>query len=144
MRAKENIQLFEPRLSSGQEMMTVKDAGRRGGLTTLSKHGISHFRRAGAIGGKVTATRHQILISMRSMETDKRIGGKTPKSVTAQQESGRKGGLSTVKRHGRKHMSLIGKLGGRPTFEEGIERSRKVRVERSGRASKEGGIGAPS
>ena len=157
-------------------MMTVKEAGRRGGLTTLAKHGASHFRRAGAIGGRATAIRHRNKLRMcgrrdnssktspenRTVNSDaqskgayEQFGDKQPnasfesqlagsaKRVSVQQQSGRKGGLSTVNRYGRAHMSSIGSLGGRPTFEEGLERARTAHVQRSGRASKEGGIGAP-
>ena len=169
MEAEKNLRVGGSNLGSGQKAMTVKEAGKRGGLTTLAKHGASHFRRAGAIGGKATAIRHRNKLkewvsngnnSKVSVESstdnnnaqclgaDEYLGDERPNitaesqltnltiRVTAQQKAGRKGGLSTVNRYGRAHMSYIGSLGGRPTFEEGLVHARNTRVERSDRANK--------
>ncbi len=37
--------------SLGPGTMPVKEAGRRGGLTTLKRHGKAHFRKIGRLGG---------------------------------------------------------------------------------------------
>jgi len=37
--------------------MTVREAGRRGGLATKRKHGPEHYERIGRIGGASTKTR---------------------------------------------------------------------------------------
>lgn len=141
-------------------MTTVREAGRRGGLSTLAKHGIAHFRRAGVIGGKTTAVRRRKKLKewevkggstrkapkarVATLDTQHTSAGnhspiKRPDTLPepwpvgstekamAQREAGRKGGLSTLKRYGRTHMSLIGSLGGRPTFEEAVAGARLVR-----------------
>ena len=169
MEAEKDIRVDKSSLGRGQETMTVKEAGRRGGLSTLAKHGASHFRRAGAIGGKTTTSRHRnklrgwgskggssktlsknctVTTNAQNKGSGEKIASKFSNDAydsrlvssvgkhSIQQEIGRKGGLSTLERYGRSHMSLIGSLGGRPTFKEGLERTRTARIERSGRASK--------
>ena len=39
-------------------VITVRDAGRRGGRTTLEKHGAEFFKKIGKIGGERTAQLH--------------------------------------------------------------------------------------
>jgi hypothetical protein len=37
-----------------------QDAGRKGGLATLAKHGVAHFKKIGAIGAKVFHRRYRL------------------------------------------------------------------------------------
>ena len=46
------------RKSECEEQLTVADAGRRGGIETSKRHGLSFYRRIGAKGGKVTRERY--------------------------------------------------------------------------------------
>ena len=43
--------------------MTVQEAGRRGGHTTLRNKGVEHFKKIGSKGGKRTAKLYQDLLS---------------------------------------------------------------------------------
>lgn len=49
-------------------------------------------------------------------------------------DAGRKGGQAVQKTYGREHYSRMGKLGGRPTFAEYLERAKAKQAERSRRA----------
>ena len=40
--------------------------------------------------------------------------------------AGQLGGLTTVKRHGSQHMSMIGRLGGRPSWQETLGRYKEL------------------
>lgn len=40
--------------------------------------------------------------------------------------AGQLGGQTTVKRHGRQHMARIGRLGGRPLWQETLRRSKEL------------------
>ncbi len=55
--------------------MTVDQAGRIGGLTTLKKHGVRHFQAAGLKGGATTRERYG---SAHFAELGKR-GGRKPR-----------------------------------------------------------------
>ena len=61
-----------------------RKGGRKGGLTTLKRHGKAHFEKIGRKGGL--------------------IGGR---------KGGLKGGLTTLKRHGKAHFEKIGRKGAR-------------------------------
>jgi len=41
--------------------------------------------------------------------------------------AGRIGGLTTLNRYGRGHMARIGRLGGRPTWQESLTKAKKAR-----------------
>ena len=64
----------------------------------------------------------------------------SPALLKQPREAAPKGGAATLERHGRVHFSELGKRGGRPTFEEALEKARS-RSE-SGQASR-GSPGRP-
>ena len=43
---------------SGERAMTVREAGRKGGLETSRKHGPDHYQRIGKAGGRELARTH--------------------------------------------------------------------------------------
>jgi len=47
---------------------------------------------------------------------------------------GQAGGTATFQRHGRAHMSAIGRLGGRPTWQETLRKARQREEEACQRA----------
>ena len=173
METESQTQVDNSILNRSQEIMTVKEAGRRGGLATLAKHGESHFRKAGSIGGKTTNSRHRNKLKKWGCKggNSRKYRNCTPVTITqnsksnntneiqlpdnqyvsqpitfilentVRQKAGKKGGLSTFTRYGRSHMSFIGKLGGRPTFQETIERTRTAHINSSGRVGKKEVLG---
>ena len=43
-------------------------------------------------------------------------------------EKARKGGLAVLKKHGREHFSTLGKLGGRPTWQEALAKDKAQEI----------------
>ena len=54
--------------------------------------------------------------------------------MASEPRRGQAGGTATFERHGRDHMSAIGRRGGRPTWEESLEKARKREEEARQRA----------
>ena len=53
-------------------------------------------------------------------------------------ERARKGGLATKAKYGREHYSALGKLGGRPTWQEALEKAKALEVELQSHRGKPG------
>lgn len=67
-------------------MMTVSQAGRKGGFATLQSQGIEHFKKIGQKGGKQTAKLYRHLLS----EYGKRGGRpRLPKLTDSMEEENR-------------------------------------------------------
>lgn len=76
----------------GEGDLTVQEAGRRGGRKVRDTHGHEFYERIGRMGGRVISEKER--------------------GTGFFQGIGKKGGDSTIARHGPEHMRNVGKRGG--------------------------------